>query len=279
MKAMIRSCLLFVSIATALGACIPYPAELLDQESGKGSSQYALIEGAYPGLEGGNELVSQHYKVHAYGGTVAQQVSDACEALYAVLMTDSGLISFQQRVPYTVVVYGSQDEYRKKTGQPDWSPAVIVGTTIYTWYSPVLNGVLAHMTTHSIWTEYMNGRVQEPQRWVVEGLAVYEEAKSRTQGQELFAGLQPMMRRAPMPIDQLQNLAPNTERAYETSLWYAQSQSMVAYMIDHGGRIGFGQFLSALSQGQNIDQAINSSFVGQWQGLAVFDAAWRGSLQ
>ena len=266
-------------VAVALGACIPYPAELLSPDDRAGS-QYPLAEGAYPGLdEGASEIDGQRFKVHAYGARVAQDTSDACEQAYATIMTDTGLVSFQPIGMYSVVLYGSQDEYRKKTGQPDWSAGVSVGKTIYTWYSPVLSGVLAHETTHLIWIEYMNGRLSDQQRWVDEGLAVYEESKARSRGSELFVNLLPMLRTVPIPIDQLQNMAPNTERAYETSLWYAESGSMIRFMIEHGGRIGFGQFLGAIQLGQTFDSAIAAGYSGQWQNLAQFEAAWKGSFQ
>jgi hypothetical protein len=270
-----------VAAAAALGACIPYPPELLQQEQqGRGNSQYALVTGAYPGLDpGATEQDGLHFKLHAYGTTVAQEASDDCEAAYSRVMTDTGLNSFVPRGMYEVVVYGSQDEYRKKTGQPDWSAGVTVGNSIYTWYSPVMSGIIAHEMTHLIWFEYMNGRLSDQQRWVNEGLAVYEESKARNRGYELFGSLLPLLRSAPIPLDQLQNMAPNTERAYDASLWYAEAESMVRYMIEKGGRIGFGQFLAALSQGQTFDAAIYGAYPGQWSTLAAFENDWKRSLQ
>jgi hypothetical protein len=263
----------------AFGACVPYPPELL-QDQGVDRSRYVLVEGAYPGLDpGASELSGLHFKIHAYGSQTAQQVMDVCDQAYTRIMTDTGLYSFQPRGMYGVVVYGSQDEYRKKTGQPDWSAGVTVGNAIYTWYSPVLNGVLSHEMTHLIWFEYMNGRLSDQQRWVNEGLAVYEEAKARNRGYELFGGFLATLRSAPTPMDQLMNLAPNTERAYDASLWYAESESLVRFMIERGGRIGFGQFLAAIQQGQGYDAAIYAGFPGQWRTLEDFYNDWKRSLQ
>jgi hypothetical protein len=246
----------------------------------RGNSQYVLVEGAYPGLDpGASDVQSLHFKVNAYGPTVAQATADDCEAAYTRIMTDTGLYSFSPRGTYTIVVYGSQDEYRKKTGQPDWSAGVTVGNAIYTYYSPVLNGILSHEMTHLIWFEYMNGRLVDQQRWVNEGLAVYEEAKARNRGYELFGSMLPILRGGAIPIDQLQNMAPNTERSYDASVWYAESESMIRYMIERGGRIGFGQFLTALQTGQNFDQAIYSSFPGKWTSLSNFESDWKASLQ
>lgn len=276
MRTGLKACVLLA--AAALGACVPYPGELPDD--GRGSSNYGIIDGAYPGLDAGSsQLDGLHFKVRAYGSEVARSVSDMSEAAYTRIMNDTGLYSFQPRGMYSIVVYGSQDEYRKKTGQPDWSAGVTVGNAIYTFYSDRLDGVLSHEMTHLIWFEFMNGRLSDQHRWVNEGLAVYEESKASNGGRELFAGLLPSLRASPLPMDQLQNLAPNTERAYDASLWYAQAESMVRYMVEKGGRIGFGQFLSALRDGQGFDAAIFAGFPGQWRTLSDFENDWKRSLQ
>jgi hypothetical protein len=266
-------------LALALGSCIPYPADMLPDD-GRGNSQYGIVEGAYPGLDAGSSSQdSLHFKVRAYGSQVVQDSSGLSEQSYSTVMTDTGLNSFLPRGMYEIVIYGSQDEYRKKTGQPDWSAGVTVGNSIYTWYSPVLNGILAHEMTHLIWFEYMNGRLSDQQRWINEGLAVYEESKARNRGYELFGGLLPTLRTAPIPIDQLENMAPNTERAYDASLWYAESESLVRFMIERGGRIGFGQFLAAVRQGETFDAAIYDAYPGQWHTLGDFYNDWKRSLQ
>ena len=266
-------------LAAAAGACVPYPAELLPDE-GRGNSQYALSEGAYPGLDAGaSEKAGIHCKVKAYGAEFAVETLDLCEQTYGRILTDTGLISFTQRAPYELVLYGSQDEYRKKTGQADWSSGITVGNSIYAYVSPTLNGVLSHQMAHVIWLEFMNGRLGDQQRWVNEGFAVYEDATARTRGNELFGGLLSVLRSAPMPMDQLENMAPNTERAYETSLWYAQSESMIRFMIERGGRIGFGQFLGSIQQNQSFDSAISAGFPGKWQTLASFETDWKAGLQ
>ncbi len=277
MKTVLRLCA--VSAVVLAGACIPYPPELLPDD-GRASTIPAIVTGVYPGLDpGASEQQSLHFLVKAYGADVAKSIADSCEVSYTRVMTDTGLYSFQPRGSYQIVVYGSQDEYRKKTGQPDWSAGVTVGNAIYTFYSGTLDGVLAHEMTHVIWYEFMNGRLTDQQRWVNEGLAVHQEAKARNRGAELFANALPTLRSSPSPMDQMMNLAPNTERAYDASLWYAQSESMIRFMIERGGRIGFGQFLSALRDGQSFDQAVYAGFPGQWRTLSDFYADWKRSLQ
>jgi len=271
-----------LGLASALvlfAACIPYPGELPDD--GRGRSYSGVMEGVYPGLDAGaQENSSLHFKVKAYGQDTVLSVSAQAEAAYTRIMTDTGLNSFMPRGLYQIVVYGTQDEYRKKTGQPDWSGGVAVGNAIYTYSSARVDAVLSHEVTHLIWFEYM-GRVNPDHRWVNEGLAVFQENKavgSRGQG-DLFSSVRGTMRSQTIPMDQMIRLVPATERAYEVSLWYAQAESMVRFMIERGGRIGFSQFLGALRYDKNLDQAVADGFPGSWRTLEEFERDWKRSLQ
>lgn len=262
-----------------LAACVPYPGELPDD--GRGRPYAGIMEGVYPGLDAGyQENASLHFKVKAYGLDTVLGVSQTAEAAYSRIMTDTGLNSFLPRGLYQIVVYGTQDEYRKKTGQPDWSGGVAVGNAIYTYMSPRLEAVLSHEVTHLIWFEYM-GHVNPDYRWVNEGLAVYQENKalgSRGQG-DLFSVLRGNLRSQPIPMEQMIRLVPASERAYEVSLWYAQAESMVRFMIERGGRIGFSQFLGALRYDKNLDSAVAEGFPGSWRTLEELERDWKRSLQ
>lgn len=263
-----------------LGACVPYPGEL--PPDGGGSSFTTIVEGTYPGLDAGyNETQGLHFSVKAYGVDVVRSVADKAEEAYNRIMTDTGLYSFKPRGLYQIVVYGTQDEYRKKTGQPEWSAGVAVGNAIYTYASSRLDGVLSHEMTHLIWFEFMGGRLVQEHRWINEGLAVYEEAKAvdPTGGSSLFASVRPTLRATPISMDQMTRLVPATERAYEVSLWYAQAEDMVRFMVQRGGRIGFSQFLMALRDGKDLGGAVAAGFPGQWRSLEDFDLQWRRSLQ
>lgn len=261
----------------ALAACVPYPKDA-DDEDDRGSYAGPPLSGAYADLgEGSSEVSSPHFKLSAYGASVAQTLSDAAEQGYSQLMNDCGLVTFMPKKPYRVLVYGSQDEYRKKTGQPDWSVGVVVDGTIYTYYSERTPGVLSHLMTHALWREFMGGRGTDQQRWVDEGLAVYEEGK--TSGRRMYETFRPLLSSTPIPMDQLQNLAPVDERSYDATLWYAEAQGLVRFLIERGGRINFSGFMTNLQTGQAFDVAVNGAFPGQWRTLADAAADWQRSLQ
>ncbi len=267
-----------LALTALLAGCVPYPGAGGDQAT----TSTTLPTGHFPLLDpGAAQLDSLHFRVYAYGSQEAQAISDAAEADYNRIMVDTNLYSFHPSGLYRIVVYANQGEYLKKTRQPQWSGGVTVGTSIYTFYGPALERTIAHEMTHLIWFEYMNNRVDPTLRWINEGLAVYEEEKAAGGGTrriDLFSRLEPTLRSQPIPMDQLINLTPATERDRTVSLWYAEAVGLVSFMIERGGRIGFSQFLQELQQGRDPDQAIGDSFPGMWSSLGALEQAWQQSL-
>ncbi|MEK7858585.1 MAG: hypothetical protein AAB320_05525 [Elusimicrobiota bacterium] len=267
---------LLSALALLLGACIPYPGDAPPVEYSGGMR--SITEGPFPLLDAGaSELDTLHFKVKAYGTPKAIAIGDAAEADYNRIMVDTGLYSFKPRGLYQLIVYANAEEYHRKTAQPAWSGGLSIGNAIYTYEGPGLRGTLSHEMTHLIFYEFM-AHMNADHRWVNEGLAVFEQNKALAgpAGQaDIFASVRGNMRQLPIPMDQMIRLVPATEREYAVSVWYAQAESMIRFMIERGGRIGFSQFLTALRSGKSFDAAVNESFPGIWRGLAEFESAWK----
>lgn len=264
-----------ILLTASFCGCTAYVGELPPDDSGS-----VPIDGPFQKLDAGaSELDSLHFKVHAYGPQAAREVSDIAEQAYQRIMVDTNLFSFRPKELYRVVVYATQEEYRSKTAQPDWSGGLSIGNAIYTYQGPQLARVLAHEMTHLIFFEYM-GRATQQTRWVNEGLAVYQETKASGGARvDVFAALRGSLRATPLPMSQLMSLVPATERGYTVSAWYAQAESLVRFMIERGGRLGFSQFLEALKDGKDFDAAIAAGFPAAWRSLAELERAWLISLQ
>lgn len=269
-----KPALLVVAAGALLCACVPYPGEP------PAPGQTTIVEGPFAPLDAGaSRTETLHFEVRGYGGPETQRLADSAEASYNRIMVDTDLYSFKPRGLYQIVVYGAQDEYRKKTGQPEWSAGVSVGNAIYTFRREGVETTIAHEMTHLIVYEYM-GRVEPDHRWVNEGLAVYEEMKAAAaigyRG-DPFAEARARIRSSPIPMDQMIRLTPASEREHTVSAWYAQANSMIQFMIERGGRIGFAQFLTALRDGRPLDNAIGGSFPGTWRDSGDFYQSWERS--
>jgi hypothetical protein len=269
--------LAFFGAAAALAACVPVTE--IDE-----SAQIPTITAVRPDGQpfalldaGAAELESLHFKVRAYGQENARLVSESAERDYQRIMVDTNLFSFQQRALYQIVVYATQAEYRQKTGQPEWSGGCSVGSSIFTYAGPQMTTTIAHEMTHLIWFEFMQRQTMD-HRWVNEGLAVYEEIKAAGPGRgDPFALARGALKTTPLTLDQLIHLVPATEKERTVTLWYAESASLVEFMIERGGRMSFSTFLNGLREGRAFDDAVRNAFLGQWATLAEVYAAWERS--
>ncbi len=268
---------LAVVVSLLFGACVPYSGPLEPAPSAPRSVSSGPFEALDPGA---SELDTLHFSIRAYGSERAGRAGELAEESYRRIMVDTNLFSFRPRSLYRIVVYAGSDEYLKKTGMPAWSGGVTVGNAIYTHEGPSLQGTIAHEMSHLIFHEYM-GRAEPRLRWVNEGLAVYQESVAVPVGQgarDLFPSHRERLRRQPLPIDSMIRLAPSNERGLDPSAWYAQAESMVRFMINRGGRIGFSEFLAALRDGKAVDEAVAAGYPGTWQSLAQFEADWARNL-
>ncbi len=260
-----------VLAALALAACVPVPPELMPQISTRSTTT-----GVFPGLDpGGAQDQSLHFSARAYGGPHAKEVLGWAEEDYERIMRDTGLYSFKPMGLYEVAVYATQDEYRRKTEQPDWSGGVTVGNSIYSFDGPGLGGTLAHEMTHLVFNEYM-GPGAPNLRWLNEGLAVYEESQAasgplKAEWEKRFE----LARANPMPFSQMTNLVPASERERTVSQWYPQVGSVVQFLLQHGGSLGFGQLLTSLKSGQTFDNAVRGAYPGVWADTGGLETAWK----
>lgn len=227
-------------------------------------------DAGFPRLDpGAHRQDSLHFRTEAYGADKAQAASELAEALYRKIMEDTGLYSFMPRELYPLVLYAGREEYLKKTGLPEWSGGVSAGRALYMHEGPGLRPVLAHEMTHLVFNEYL-GRQDPTLRWVNEGLAVFEEVEASGQ----WRG-RPATR--PIPFREMVNLAPIGEKETLVNDWYGQVGSVVRFMIERGGRVGFGEFLKALKDGRSFDDAVRQGFPGHWSGMAALETAWAAS--
>lgn len=243
------------------------------------SSVSVATKPSYQGLDpGGKEQQSLHFLVYAYGHENVNAYSLLAEQNYQRIMHDTGLYSFVPRESYRIVVYADQEEFLKKTGQPQWSGGIACGNAILIFDWEHVEPIMAHEMTHVIFNEFM-GRHIEGLTWINEGLAVYEEIMaSPFQRREIYAEAAKTLKEKYIPFSQMAVLVPATEEKRLVNSWYMQVGSIVQFMIEHGGRLGFSIFLNHLRKGLSVDSAIEEAFPGLWEDMQSLEKSWLLSL-
>lgn len=260
-----RVCALWLAAAFCCAGCVAIPEYDMPHER-----PTTLTTGVFRDLDpGAKQETGLHFKVKAYGSFRAQQILQEAETHYQRIMNDSGLYSFQPPGLYEIIVYASADEFQKKTQFANWAAGLTVGNSIFAFEGSQLMPVLAHEMTHLLFHEYMRYDRNEL-RWLNEGFAMYEEARAAGRPGVVWPGGQ-----EPLPFDQMATLVPATEREREVNMWYRQVGDVVGFMIEKGGRIGFGQFFGALRDNKQMDEAIRVGFPGAWNSFKDLEASWR----
>lgn len=266
----------FLYFCCCLSGCVPVTPEMLLDAA----SVSVATKPSYQGLDpGGKEQQSLHFLVYAYGQEKVNAYSLLAEQNYQRIMRDTRLYSFIPRESYRIVVYANREEFLRKTGQPQWSGGIAIGNAILIFDWEHGEPIMAHEMTHVIFNEFM-GRHIEGLMWINEGLAVYEEIMtSQFQRREkYYTEVVKMLKENHIPFSQMAVLVPATEEKRLVNSWYRQVGSIVQFMIEHGGRLGFSIFLNHLKNGLSVDSAIEQAFPGLWKDMQSLEKSWLLSL-
>jgi hypothetical protein len=136
------------------------------------------------------------------------------------------------------------------------------------WGSRAITHELTHLVIHQVTFNPYN----ELPTWLDEGLAMKSEG-------EMEAGFARILHKAETEnnLISVQSLSsPFSVYADESSLAYAQSYSIVAFLIDGYGREKMFELLNTFRQGSGYDEALERVYGFDMDGL---DALWRASLK
>lgn len=221
-------------------------------------------------------LTAQNVRIHYYG----------FEKSFAQSMVDAGVEGLRRNkeqagmtpdIPVEIYVYPSYDEMRDAIlYEPQWtgglaysdSSIIIMGTSGDPSYD---KATVIHEVTHVLVGRNAFTCIGFIPTWLNEGLAVYNEGPL---DQSMKAQFDIALRDdAFFPVRALGgNFSEIPEKAL---LSYAQSYSVVKFMLETYGQEKMSQLLTALSNAEPIDDALIAIYGFDIDGL---DNAWRQSL-
>ena len=137
----------------------------------------------------------------------------------------------------------------------------------------VLAGLYADGLTHELVHLMLDEAVDSPRArvpaWLNEGLAMRFESGSAVGSGELRRALR---RGRLLPVSQMKSVP---GRPDDVRLFYAQSASLVRYMLDAHGDGAMKALLARLNAGDSIGDAVQASY---GVGLGVLESRWRARL-
>jgi len=220
----------------------------------------------------GNEMSLFWYEGSA---SFAQELMDTCEEGLARLTQDIGTCPER---PINIYIYASDNDLKgAMIFSQEWT-----GGVAFTAFSTIAIGIppseldwgkraLVHELTHLVVHQATFSPYGQLPLWLDEGLAMYNEG-------ELDPVLRSYLEEA-ISKDELISVrslcSPFSAYSEKASLSYAQSYSLVEYLLDNSGQDSMLDLLTIFKQGSTYDEALTEVYDFDIDGL---DARWRATL-
>ncbi len=174
-----------------------------------------------------------------------------------------------------IYIHSNKDEYVKASGQPHWSSgsALYELKTIHTY--PLASGffdtLLPHELGHIIFREFIGFRRDIP-IWLDEGIAMYQEKARRWGSNDVVK--KAIKDGSFIPLDELSKMRLWSGLGDETiTLFYAESTSVVYFLLQEYGRHSFIKFCRELRDGKELEEAFDDAYV-RFDTFEELNTAW-----
>jgi len=220
-----------------------------------------------------------HYQL--VDGKIAEQLRARAESIFQTITADLGFAP-----PRKIAVYLCPDAacFRQRQPSPDAVPKWAVGVAYPQLNRVILRSALrldegrinpvdvfTHEVAHIVLEQALAQRGGAP-RWLSEGFAMYHAREWTLSGQRVIE--EATLRNTFLPLNLLMTSFPADEKAARVA--YAQSFSLVAFMLNDYGQTIFHKFIMRLQAGDDVNAALRHS---AGVSLARFEMEWRHSLE
>jgi hypothetical protein len=222
---------------------------------------------------------TEHLRLHWYEGSeeFAEALLEAGEAALVRLHQMTGVTVEE---PVKIYIYASSDDMQEATlFAPDWS-----GGRAFPWNSAVIIGVapsnldygldtMAHELAHVVIGHYTFSCVDSTPGWIDEGLAMRTEGELEPYYQGILQdAVDSNALLSVREIGQIFSADPDLAR-----LSYAESYSLVTYLLETYGDEPMLQLLDRFRQGESEDRALQAVYGFDRDGLEVVWREWLGA--
>jgi hypothetical protein len=205
----------------------------------------------------------------------SRELMDACEEGLVWLTQDIG--AYPEK-PIKIYIYASTDDLKGAMIFPqEWT-----GGVAFTAFSTIAIGIsptrldwgkraMVHELTHLVVHQATFGPYGQLPLWLDEGLAMYNEGEL---GPVFRSSLEEAISEDEL-ISVRSLCSPFSAETEKALLSYAQSYSIVEYLLDNYGQDKMLDLLALLKQGNTYDEALTEVYGFDIDGL---DASWRATL-
>ncbi|MDD4869654.1 MAG: peptidase MA family metallohydrolase [Kiritimatiellae bacterium] len=227
-------------------------------------------------------IKGKHFLVHYVKDPVmAERVAGKAEEYYSSITTDLGFARYdnfwlwENRVK--IFIYSSKTEFTQKTGAPEWA----IGKTVcdkkeistFPGNDSFMDSVLPHELTHLVLRDFMGFKGEIP-LWLNEGVSQWEEPAKRTQMVKIAGRLAAGNKYIPLDKLMLVNVR-QLVADVKVGEFYAQSVSLVGFLIEKHGSERFRIFCGQLRNGRGLEDALRFAYPDSLRNIDDLERAWK----
>ncbi|MDD5132062.1 MAG: peptidase MA family metallohydrolase [bacterium] len=227
---------------------------------------------------------TENFKIYAHTEEVCASIAEGIESTYQKIIEDLRY-EIKPAKKIKIYIFKDKEEYQNKIRQPMWSVGRVIynKNSFYSYEGVNLAGLIPHEITHLLLYNFMD-RQYEPvsMRWLSEGLAMYEESKIvQSSLVSILRGKLELLKKGRQFSMQDLLLAEvlKTRQADLINLWYAQSFSMVEFMITQLGKDNFNRFCLSLRESNDVEKALKNTYGDKFNTLDDFQKQWEKYIQ
>jgi hypothetical protein len=240
----------------------------------------------------GQSVDGKHFVVHYVDKDhrqVAKKLLREAERYYSAIADRLGYTRYarfwtwDERVK--IILYPDQNSFVLSTGQPLWSTgyadrdaylfharAIVTYKQEHAFY----DGLLSHEISHLILHDFIQRKEAVP-LWFDEGVAqLSEEYKTQIAHQmmRILVG-----RDQHIPIETLMAWDIRREKdPHKVKIFYAQSLSMVEFLIDRHGSAAFARLCRNVRDGGSFEESLRGAYSNQINSLTDLEDKWKRSV-
>lgn len=178
-----------------------------------------------------------------------------------------------------IYIYPDKETYVKETKQPGWSSGMAAYDRKTIWAFPREAGffdtLLPHEIGHIVFREVIGDRGVP--LWLDEGVASYLEQAKRFGSEKIV--LEAMNDNTFIPFKELTKIDGYGLRLrYDVNLFYAESVSIINYLIEKFGTERFNDFCKKIKDGKSLDDALGYAYF-DIRNSSVLGEFWEQSLR
>jgi hypothetical protein len=225
---------------------------------------------------------SRHFTIYAEQYPASERFIELIESLHSNLMLDlAPFTPWANSERTSIFLFKNQDTYRRVTGRPAWSGgASSVGKRkLYVYESEELPGIVAHELTHIYFDSFFRDGVTDP-LWLSEGMATLVQVERGLAAPNwLRENLERLEHGEGFPIEELSSVTSTAGWPdAKVRLWYAQSYSIVRFLIRTQYRSSFYKFSAHLRDGRPAPEALYRAYGAPYTRMVALEHAWRYEL-